>query len=118
MPGRRSPAPLIEIHRVGYVGSGRERGFPDFERGFRNELAGPLGDAGLSAEVFVWDHFHDRYLLSNLLGISLPNGFDTTRKPDDRTTWTRLGRCELDDVQREFEPASGCHRLKKRFRIP
>lgn len=117
--GRRSP-PRIEIHRVCYVGSGDNRRILDYEsleRDFRNALAEPLQAAGLSVEVSVWDDFHDRYLLSNLIGISLPNGFDTTGKPDDMTTWTRLGRDDCDNVQREFDDASGRHKLRARFTI-
>ena len=115
--GKRSPSPHIEIHRVCYVGSGRDRTFPDFEPGFRNALASPLHTAGLRVRVFIWDDFHDRYLLSNLIGVSLPNGFNTT-KADDRTTWTRLGRTDLDDVQREFDEASNRHVLRDWFVLP
>jgi hypothetical protein len=119
--GRRTPGPLIEIHRVCYEGSGPGRRILDpaeLQRAFRDELTAPLRAAGLAAEVFVWDDFHDRYLLSNLIGLSLPNGFDTTRNPCDITTWTRLGRTERDDIQREFEEASRRHALRGRFRIP
>ena len=69
--GRRTPAPLIEIHRVCYEGSGRQRRFPArqdpeyFKRRFRDALGEPLRAAGLTAEVFIWDDFHDRYLISN-----------------------------------------------------
>jgi hypothetical protein len=119
--GRRTPAPLIEIHRVCYEGSGPTRRILDpaeLERVFRDGLTAPLRAVGLEAEVFVWDDFRDRYLLSNLIGITLPNGFDTTRNPRDITTWTRLGRTERDDIQREFEEASRRHALRGRFRIP
>ena len=115
---RRGPPPLIEIHRVQYVGSGPNREFPDFEPIFRRALTHDLRHAGLSATVFIWDDFHDRYLISNLIGISLANGFDTTGKPDDITTWTRLGRVDRDDVQREFDEAAGRHRLCKKFTVP
>jgi len=119
--GARTPAPLIELHRVCYEGSGPARRILDIrelERAFRDVLATPLRTAGLDAEVFIWDDFHDRYLLSNLTGISLPNGFDTTRNPRDVTTWTRLGRAEHDDIQREFDVASNRHALRGRFKIP
>lgn len=109
--GGRTPAPHIEIHR--------RRG-PDsdqLESDFRDTLGKKLQAAGLQAEVFVWDRFHDRYLISNLIGISLPNGFDTSRG-EDLTTWTRIGLRQRDDVQREFDPASDRHRLHRRFRIP
>lgn len=89
-----------------------------FERRFRDGMSANLRAAGLHAEVFIWDDFHDRYLISNLIGVSLPNGFDTTRNPDSITRWTRLGRSDRDDVQREFDPASGRHALRARFTIP
>ena len=84
----------------------------------RLTLAGDLHEVGLRMEVLVWDHFHDRYLISNLVGISLPNGFDTSLDSADVTTWTRLGRDARDDVQREFDVASHRHRLKGRFVVP
>ena len=121
LAGGRTPAPRIEIHRVCYEGSGRARQLmnrSDFEPRFRKELADPLRAAGLQAEVFVWDDFHDRYLISNLIGISLPNGFDTDPNPDAVTRWTRLGRKDRDDAQREFDVASQRHVLRGRFTIP
>ena len=61
-----------------------------FESRFRERLAKTLRTAGLRAEIFIWDDFHDRYLISNLIGISLSNGFDT--KANQSTSWHRLGR--------------------------
>jgi len=113
--------PKIEIHRVCYVGSGKHRKFPsneEWQERFSRILKPKLEPLKLRVSVFIWDDFHDRYLISNLIGISLPNGFDTTTKPDDITTWTRLGLREKDDVQREFDPASGRHDLKHSFVIP
>lgn len=124
MAGNRAPTPALEIHRVCYEGSGRERQLPLQRDGayFRNrfgmELGGRLGAAGLQVEVFIWDDFHDRYLISNLVGVSLPNGFDTTNNVNDITTWSRLGRGERDNVQREFERASHRHVLRDRFTVP
>ncbi len=121
--GRRIPPPAIEIHRVCYEGSGPGRQFPMredpayFEQRFRTSLETPSRDAGVSIEVFIWDDFHDRFLISNLVGISVPNGFDTTTDPNAITRWTRLGRSDRDDVQREFDPASGRHALRNQFVI-
>ena len=122
--GNRNPAPRIEIHRACYEGSGTGRKFPMrkdpayFEHRFRNGLGETLRAAGLGAEVFTWDDFHDRYLISNLVGIALPNGFDTTRNPRDVTRWTRLGRSDRDDVRREFHSAGRPHKLVDRFKVP
>ena len=114
-------APVVEIHRVCYYGAGSSReilDLDDWEEHFRTGLDASLRTADLQAEVFIWDDFHDRYLISNLIGISLPNGFDTTNNPDDVTTWTRLGRDTSDDIQREFDPASRRHTLRGHFSIP
>ena len=119
--GDRTPAPAIEIHRVCYEGSGRERRLPlrgdskYFARRF-GRLSEPLRAAGLRAKVLVWDDFHDRYLLSNLIGISLSNGLDT--RANQSTTWHRLGRRLRDDIRREFHPATGSHKLQASFTIP
>ena len=124
LAGGRAPAPTIEIHRVCYEGSGPGRRFPlredptYFRRCFDAGFVNRLQAVDLKAEVFIWDDFHDRYLISNLVGVSLPNGFDTTNNPDDTTTWSRLGRNERDDVQREFDLASHRHVLHDRFTIP
>ena len=121
MAGNRTPAPSIEIHRVCRVGFGPSRRIEDrayFEALFRDSLSNCLQAVGLRAEIFIWDNFHDRYLISNLVGISPPNGFDTSREPNSVTRWTRLGRCDRDGVQREFDPASRRHTLRTQFLIP
>lgn len=102
--GGRSPAPLIEIHRR--VSAGED--MKELERQFRKALSTPLHTAGLQARVFMWTpspRFHDRYLISNLVGVLLPDGFDTsTAAPDAITTWARLDRDARDHIQREFDP--------------
>jgi hypothetical protein len=119
--GGRAPAPLIELHRVCYAGSGVNRVVLTpvvLEAAFRQPLANALQVAGIAAEVFIWDDFHDRYVISDLMGILVPNGFDTTGAPNSQTTWSRLGRPERDDIQREFDPNAGRHVLLRRFRVP
>ena len=117
----RATRPLIEIHRVCYFDTRDKRDQRD-DMGWRTMFAswiGPLQAAGIVVEVFVWEHFHDRHIISDLIGILMGDGFDTTTDPASLpTTWTRLGRAERDDIQREFDPASGKHVLKHRFRIP
>lgn len=119
--GGRASRPLIEIHRVCYRGSGPHRQLLDLavvEANFKRELSGPLVKAGLIANIFIWDDFHDRYLISDLVGINIPYGFDTTKAPDAVTTWSRLGRVDRDDIQREFDPASGRHKRRHIFTVP
>jgi hypothetical protein len=117
----RNHPPLIELHRVCYVGSGSNREIipkTDWQSRFRNTMEAPLRAAKLTAKVFIGDDFHDRHVISDLIGISLLNGFDTTNDPTNITTWTRLGRNDRDDIQREFDPASNRHTLRSRFTIP
>lgn len=117
----RKPIPLIEIHRVIYVGSGQSRHFVDvseWENRFRHEWGAGLAAAGLSVGVFIWDDYHDRYLISDLIGIKLSNGYDVSNNPRDITTWSRISRNDRDDIQREFDPACNRHILKHRFVVP
>ena len=118
--GGRNPCPLVEIHRVCYTGSGAARQVMaegEWEAIFCKEMTGVMQQCGLSAEIFIWDDFHDRYIISDLIGISAQNSFDTTGAPNNLTTWTRLGRADRDDIQREFDPASNRHRLRARFTV-
>lgn len=117
----RTPKPLIEIHRVIYVGSGRSRNIvqpEEWERRFREAWTHGLSGAGLKVDVFIWDDHHDRYLITDIIGILMGNGFDTSPNPKHMTTWSRLGRGERDDIQREFDPAAKRHKLRYRFTIP
>ncbi len=115
----RVPRPLVEIHRVCYVGSGPHRQIiPNVEWRRRfSQASARLQAAGLQVDVFIWDDLHDRHIISDLVGIQLGNGLDTTTSTA-KTTWDRLGRDDRDDVQREFDPASGEHNLRDRFSIP
>lgn len=109
--------PLIEIHRCCYRGSGPNRELIDgqeWEDIFRKNFQRLVKNSEFKANVFIWDDLHDRHIISNLIGFHLGNGLDTT-KADDKTTWTRLGRKDSDDIQREFDPSSGIHKLLNRF---
>ena len=115
--GNRAPRPRIELHRVAWIGTGmdkRER-CEELEATMRPALAAAATRTGLSFRVFLWNDFHDRYLVSDLLGLSVPYGFDTTRDPHAVTTWTRLGRADKEDVEREFAPEFGRHKLIRSF---
>lgn len=123
--GKRLPAPRIEIHRVCYTGSGDKRQLPsdtEWMQRFNSALGQTVRQMGLRVEVFLWDDFHDRYLISNLIGILMPNGFDT----EVNATVTRWAKLDRDDrphldhqnnVAKEFDPASGMHRLLHRFML-
>jgi hypothetical protein len=116
----RNPTLSIEIHRVIYFGTGPNRKLiapAEWEHRFRNSWSDALAAAGLQVEVFIWDDHHDRYLITDLLGILMGNGFDTTGGMD-LTTWTRISRKDRDDIQKEFDPACDRHVLRHRFAVP
>jgi hypothetical protein len=103
----KGPQPLIEIHRVCYTGSGTNREIvkrDEWERRFRDTLDAGLKALGLTIEVFVWDDDHERYVISDLLGLHLGNGFDTTKNPKAFATWTRLSASGRDAIQRLYDP--------------
>lgn len=113
----RSVKPLVEIHRAAWYRRGNDKRpqVNDVVAALTPDLATAAKTAGLSVDVFLWDDFHDRYLITDLIGISLPSGFGTTREPNTQTTWTRLGRKDRDLVQREFDPA--CRAPRHRFTV-
>jgi hypothetical protein len=111
----RSTKPLVELHRVAWYDSGSDKR-PQVDkvvRALTPAITVAAEAAGVTVEVFLWDDFHDRFLITDLIGISLPYGFGTTAAPNAETIWTRLGRTERDSVQRDFDPARRvpCHRF-------
>ncbi|BAZ16307.1 hypothetical protein NIES4071_81830 [Calothrix sp. NIES-4071] len=117
-------APRIEVHRK-YSGSPSDPLLTkdDWINRFK-KLSATLTTAKLKIEVFVWDDFHDPYLISNLIGINLNNGFDISTA-NDITTWNKLSRQVREDINKEFTPDSlskkslvGERKLIYRFTIP
>ena len=110
----RVAKPLIEVHRTSWLPGDKRPRVPDVVTLIEPSLKIAAQNAGVSIEVFLWDEIHDRYLITDLIGINLPYGFGTTRAPNSTTTWTRLGRGDRDSVQREFDPAQRAprHRFK------
>ena len=111
------PYPTMEIHRACYDGTGAQRTFPS-EADLIRRFSLPEWSQ-YSFEVYIWDDFHERYLISELCGIHLGAGFDASRVPvtHQTTTWTRLDREVRDQIQREFDPASNIHKLRYHLRI-
>ncbi|MDQ5909316.1 MAG: hypothetical protein QG599_1411 [Pseudomonadota bacterium] len=110
----RAIKPHIEIHRSFCRGDGPARTFPtqaDWKASFTS-LGNALQSLNLTIEVFFWDDFHERYLITDIVGFSVPGGFDITGKPDDWSTWGRLGREDKDKIQRLFDPAARPRSLK------
>ncbi len=106
----------IQLHRACKIGETVCTDEIEWKRRF-DSLDQSLRDAGLSAQVFVWDKFHDRHMISNLIGILLANGFDTTRNAEEKTTWARISRKDREDVAREFNSPNTLHKLWVNFRL-
>lgn len=116
---QRGVKPRIEIHRSFCRGDGKARTFPteaEWKASFA-EFGNTLNSQQLAAEVFLWDDFHERYLIADVVGVSVPAGFDVTAKIDDWSTWGRLGREDKDKIQRLFDQATRPSSLKWRFAI-
>jgi hypothetical protein len=111
--------PRIEIHRSFCKGDGPARTFPteaNWKEAFAS-LSNSLAAQNLAADVFFWEDFHERYLITDVIGISVPAGFDVTAKPNEWSTWGRLGRDDKDTIQRLFDPAARAASLKWHFTI-
>lgn len=110
----------IQIHRVCYLGHGAERRVvkPDQWRVAFEGLHQRLVNAELTVDVFIWDDFHDRFLISDIIGILMGNGFDFSKKPNETTTWARISKDDRAKIQREFDPLNPPTReLHGRFTI-
>jgi hypothetical protein len=109
----RALKPAVEIHRAAWDGRGNDKRprVDDIVAALVPSIQAVAKTAGLKVEVFLWNDIHDRYLITDLIGISLPYGFGTTTAPNSITTWTRLSRDHRDSVQREFDVAhrKPCH---------
>ena len=107
-------SPRIEIH----IWQGKELSNRSEWEARVHKTNDELKKARLSAEVFVWPvNFHDRYLVTDIVGISLPNGFDIDTKGLKETYWTRLGRKDREKVELNFEPNAGRYGVVRRFQI-
>lgn len=115
----RQDPPIVELHRSFSLIDAGTRTFP-CEAAWRQKfdpLNQTLRGAGLKAQVFLWEDFHDRFLIADVIGLSVSAGFDTPANPNDNATWTRLGRDGKEAKQREFDPATRPAALKFRFAI-
>jgi hypothetical protein len=117
---RRETTLWVSIHRCCYRGTGSEsHTLTECEaRQIFKPLAEKLNhpDMRVRVEVFIWEDFHDRFLITDLLGLSVPYGFDIDTGREERPTrWTKLSREDSDGVLREFEEKNPLHGFKFKF---
>jgi hypothetical protein len=107
-----NPSVDIELHRQIKPAYGEPvRSASSWKQGFDQVFSADPALKSLSIKVFIWDEFHDRYLVSNLMGISVPHGFDTTKK-DEATRWSMLSPQDANDVREEFTEGDPFFRRK------
>lgn len=115
----RDIKPRIEVHRGCWLGNSDDKRSKaeEIEKRFRDNWEAELRRYGITVDLFLWDDFHDRFFLTNLLGLSWSNGFDTTTDPSATVTVAKISRDNRYDVQSEFAQNSTSHRLDCKFRI-
>lgn len=101
-PGRDT---RIELHRVRYRGSGPCREMQvDWEPAF-GEWSRRCREKGVRVHVFIRSEFHDRYLITDQIGLGLSNGLDLSR-PGDRMLVSKLDRPTVDELRSEYSENS------------
>ena len=112
---RSVPPPYIELHRKVRIGSGRDKheiSPAQWEHNLKNLLGPVAKDIRTTIHIHLWDDFgiHDRYLLTDLVNLTIPNGFDVSSDKELLTTWTRFDREDAERIRRQFVP--GCPNRK------
>lgn len=109
--------PMIQIHRVSYTGSGQQRQLHNIDY-WTDVFSKRYTKLPMDIDIFLWSDFHDRYLLSDLIAISMSNGFDTSNDHQAIATWTRMDYAtEKDNIYREFDPKSKRRKLNGKFTV-
>ncbi|WP_414755634.1 MIT C-terminal domain-containing protein [Anabaena sp. CCY 9910] len=111
----KEPKKLIEIHLKHTLEEAKAK--QQFQI-----LSPTLQSANLTAQVFFWTDFHDRYLITDIIGINLNNGLNTDNQ---LTTWTKLSKSHRNNINDEFKPDPvskkslvGDHLLCYKFSLP
>ena len=102
--GKRIVKPQIEIHTSckaeAHISDQAILG--DLEKNYRDSWSDLVKQNGLEIDVYKWPNFHDRYIITDLVGLSLPFGFKSTTASNDKTIWTRLQRRDRDIIQTQY----------------
>lgn len=120
--GKRHPAPKLEIHRkCSYKRKTDAKEGPLTDTNAWKKIFDSrdrsLKTEGIVAEVFIWDDFKERYLISELVGLLVGKGFKINKDPNAKNTWSRLSRENAQSVDREFGDNSPVHGQPLRFEI-
>jgi hypothetical protein len=104
--GTQDYKPRIEIHRASWrkdaAGKKVPQGLGAWKADF-TEWDKQLEAAGIAGDVFIWPDVHDRYLVTDIISISVPNGFDIATKAHAPTRWSRLMQLDQERLQKEYD---------------
>ena len=117
--GSNEYKPIIQIHRASWrkvSGKIQVQPFAAWIADF-DPWSEKLTRADMKTDVFIWEDMRDRYLVSDIISINLPYGFDIGSDGDPPTTWSRIGTKEIERLQLEYEPNCKVHRLVGSFSI-
>ena len=115
----RDSETLIELHIAakGYSVDGTDRStftLQEWKSRF-SCLIPTLQERQLKATIFLWESFHDRYIITNLMGILLSSGLDVI--PRATVDWVRQTRQLRDRTQADFNLNSSTYHLKFSFTL-
>ncbi len=102
----------IEVHLFCDFRDGTEQEYQD---SYQRELGKAIEQYKLKVHFFLWKgKFHDRYIISNLVGIMSGHSFSIG---EQETTWTRLDPTRTDEIEDEFDKNSNKHGTPFTFTI-
>jgi hypothetical protein len=116
----KNPETRIEIH-LAAKGIGRDDNIDRNTLTLQNwknrfkALVPTLKTNTLEVQIFIWEYFHDRYIITDLMGINLSSGLDVS--PNSPVDWSRLPKRLLDQTQVDFNPNSSAYSLKFSFTL-
>jgi hypothetical protein len=103
--GSKDRYPTTQIHRADWLENKQNR-LPNSQWKQQFEpWSRELRKARRSVEVLFWHEIHARYLVSDIVAISLHDGFRaySDARTSKSTRWSRLGTDARENLQREYE---------------
>lgn len=111
--------PDIEIHRTNYIKNSGNKNILSrgkWEKRFRNGMRDFNQSFKQKISVFLWEEFHERYLITNVVGIHSGNSFQID-KYKDRTIWSRLNKVDKEAIESDFDETATTRAKPKKFKL-